>query len=47
MFDLLDLSYDLLNLVFYHLHNTNVQVLKRTNSKYLKLFNCCNCDNKY
>ncbi len=34
MFDLLDLTSDLLNLVFSHLHNTDIQSLKRTNSNY-------------
>ncbi len=39
MSTLLDLSFDLRNLVFSHLHNKDVQILKRTNSNYLKFDN--------
>ena len=34
MFNILDLSSDLFNLVFSHLHNTDVQSFKRTNTEY-------------
>ena len=48
MFNLLNLSSDLLNLVFSYLHNTDVQSFKRTNSNYnnLILNNICDCDTK-
>ena len=35
MFCLLDLSSDLLNLIFSYIHADDVQSLKRTNSNYL------------
>ena len=45
MFNLLNLSPDLLDLILSHLHNTDVQSLKRTNSN-LNFNNHCNCESK-
>ena len=44
MSTLLDLSFDLLNLVFSHLHKNDLCSLKRTNSEFHNLtINCCDC----
>ena len=47
MSTLLDLSYDLFNLIFSYIHVDDLQSLKRTNSDYLNLtYSCCNCKSK-